>query len=358
MKSTGLRCAGAVNRNKKENRAKKQGRQETDMGETNILILSAGRRVELTMAFRTARDRLGIYGNVLAADCSPLAPALYFADGHAIVPRISEGSDYVEAIVDICRNEDISLVVPTIDTELQLLADNREYIESRGGCKVLISDPEVVRICRNKIKTQMFFEEHGFLVPHLYIDKELERGDYEFPLFIKPLDGSSSIDAYKVESEEELRMYMDLIDKPMVQAYMEGEEYTIDCFLDFDSNLLSLVPRIRIATRSGEIAKGKVVRDEEIYRDVSRLMAELKPIGHITVQCRKTKRGIEYIEINPRFGGGAPMSIMAGADSCEKLYRLLRGEKLEYSDDWRSDITFLRFDAAIMLDENGKPITR
>ena len=320
----------------------------------NILILSAGRRVELTNCFKNARDRLGIKGKVVAADCSELAPALYFADEKEIVPRICEEEAYVNAIIEICKKHDIDLVVPTIDTELLLLAENKEKIQYEGKCKVLISDKEVISICRNKIKTQLFLEEHGFKVPHLYIEKELEKGDYDFPLFIKPLDGSSSIDAHKVRNEEELKAYLGIIDKPMVQAYMEGEEYTIDCFLDFNGKLLSLVPRIRIATRSGEIAKGKIVRDEEIATDVKRLLKELHPIGHITVQCRKTKRGVEYIEVNPRFGGGAPMSIMAGADSCEMLYRLLLGQELEYSDDYRSNVTFLRFDSCVMLNEDGR----
>ena len=133
----------------------------------------------------------------------------------------------------------------------------------------------------------------------------------------------------------------------MVQECMSGEEYTVDVFLDFDSNIITAVPRQRIAMRSGEIAKGRIVRDKEIVRDVERVMHALKPIGQITVQCMKTERGIEYIEINPRFGGGAPMSIAAGADSCENLYRLLQGEKLEYRDDYRDGATFLRFDASI-----------
>lgn len=326
------------------------------MAEINVLILSAGRRVELTNCFKAARDRLGIEGKVVAADCSDLAPALYFADEYVIVPRISAGQGYVDAIIDACKKYAVSLIVPTIDTELLLLAEHKEEIENATGARLLVSDLPVIRICRNKINTQRFFEENDFLVPHLYIEKELANGDYQFPLFIKPLDGSSSINAYKVETEEELRTYLDLIDMPMVQAYMEGEEYTIDCFLDFDGNLITLVPRIRIATRSGEIAKGRIVRDEEIENDVRLLMECLGAIGHITVQCRKTRRGVEYIEINPRFGGGAPMSIAAGADSCENLYRLLMGEKLTFRDDWRENITFLRFDASIMLDEDGNPI--
>ena len=78
----------------------------------------------------------------------------------------------------------------------------------------------------------------------------------------------------------------------------------------------------------------------------------MKPIGHITIQCIKTEKGIKYIEINPRFGGGAPMSIQSGADSCENLYRLLKGENLEYNENYRDNIMFLRFDSSICLDEN------
>jgi len=104
-----------------------------------------------------------------------------------------------------------------------------------------------------------------------------------------------------------------------------------------------------MATRSGEISKGRIVRDNEIISSVLDLMKKLRPIGHITVQLMKTLHGIKYIEINPRFGGGAPMSIQAGADSCEKLYRLLLGEKLIYSDDYNDDLVFLRFDSSICI---------
>ena len=133
---------------------------------------------------------------------------------------------------------------------------------------------------------------------------------------------------------------------------MEGKEFTVDVFLDFDGNLITVVPRLRMATRSGEISKGKIIKDREIIEDIKRLVEVLKPIGHITVQLMKTNKGIEYIEINPRFGGGAPMSIQSGADSCENLYRLLMGENLEYNENYRDNIMFFRFDNSICVDEN------
>lgn len=317
----------------------------------NVLILSAGRRVELIQCFKNAARKLDINSNIVAADCSDTAPALYFADSIIKLPRINEPS-YISSIIEACKNNNISLVVPTIDTDLLLLAENKEEIEEKTKAKVLISDKKVIEICRDKIKTQRFLEDNDFGVPKMYTDEDIENDKVEYPLFIKPKSGSSSINAFKVNNKNELNVYRSIIDKPIVQEYSEGEEYTVDVFLDFHCNIITIVPRLRIATRSGEISKGKIVKDREIIEDIIRLMKILKPIGHITVQLMKTKRGIKYIEINPRFGGGAPMSIQSGADSCENLFRLLLGQELKYNENYRDNIIFLRFDSSICLDQN------
>ncbi|MED3764569.1 ATP-grasp domain-containing protein [Ureibacillus terrenus] len=322
------------------------------MNEINVLILSAGRRVELVQCFQKAAKKLDIKSKVVAGDCSDLAPALYFADKKCRLPKINE-PNYIDSIIDICNKENIALIVPTIDTDLLLLAENKSLIESKTKAKLLISDAGVIKICRDKINTQQFLEKNGFKVPKMFSFEEVENNnDVKFPLFIKPKSGSSSINTFRVNSFQELKTYYKIIDQPIIQEFIKGEEYTVDVFLDFDSTVITIVPRLRIATRSGEISKGKIVKDQEIIADIKRLMSILKPIGHITVQLMKTDRGIEYIEINPRFGGGAPMSIQSGADSCENLYRLLLGQKLNYNENYRENLIFLRFDNSICLDEN------
>lgn len=319
------------------------------MNNINVLILSAGRRVELIKCFKNAAKELKIDSTIVAADLSNTAPALYFADKHYLIPRIGS-DDYLPKIIDICNKEDIKLIIPTIDTELLILSKNKELIELKTNAKLLVSDLNVIEICRNKINSQRFFEENGFGVPKMIED--IHSHDFKYPVFIKPLDGSSSINAFKVNNQKELDFFYEYIKDPIVQEMMIGDEYTVDVFLDFDSNIISICPRQRLAIRSGEILKGRIVKDEEIINDVRKLMEILKPIGHITVQCMKTDKGIEYIEINPRFGGGAPMSIKAGANSCKNLYKLLIGEKLSYSEDYDDNVTVLRFDDAIMLDKD------
>lgn len=316
----------------------------------NILILSAGRRVELVQSFQKASKRLGIESQVVAADYSETAPAIYFADKKQILPKIDSPS-YIEEIINISKKENIKLIIPTIDTDLLLLSEEKDRIKSETGAIVMISNKDVVSICRDKIKTQKYLEDHGFLIPKMYTKSELDSAKLEFPLFIKPKSGSSSINAFKVNNLKELNNYRGFIKDPIVQDFIEGDEYTVDVFLDFEGKLITVSPRLRMETRSGEISKGKIIKDKEIIDDIKRLVNILRPTGHITIQLMKTNKGIEYIEINPRFGGGAPMSIQSGADSCENLYRLLMGEKLEYNEDYQENLTFIRYDNSICLNE-------
>jgi carbamoyl-phosphate synthase large subunit len=315
------------------------------MSEYNILILSAGRRVELVTLFKNAAKDLNIKSRVVASDCSNTAPALYFADKMIILPRIDD-PDYIDEIIESCKKEKIKLIVPTIDTDLMLLSIKQNYIFEKSGAKVLISSEQVIKICRDKINTHYYLEENGFNVPKLY---EKDYQNIHYPVFIKPVDGSSSINAFRVNSRDELDNYLKLIKKPMIQEYISGEEFTVDVFLDFDSNIISIVPRQRMQVRGGEISKGKIVRNRLIIDEVMNLMKTLKPIGHITVQLILTDKGIKFIEINPRFGGGAPMSILSGANSCKNLYKLLLNEELTYNEDYEENLIFLRYDKSICL---------
>jgi carbamoyl-phosphate synthase large subunit len=314
----------------------------------NVLITSAGRRVELIKSFKEARDNLNLNGNVVAVDIDNTAPALYHADKHYLISRINDDK-YISDIIEICNKEKIHLIVPTIDTELYKLAENKELIQSLTNAIVHISNKEVIEICRDKLITQQFFSENNFGVPRMIDENAIAKKNYEFPLFIKPLNGSSSENTFKVNNEKELQFFLDYVPNPIVQEFIEGEEYTVDVFTDFHSNPITIVPRLRLATRGGEVLKGIIKKDHEIIREIKNVLEILKPFGHITIQCMKTVDGIKFIEINPRFGGGAPISIKAGADSPRNLYKLLLGESIDYNEDYEDDFLGLRYDEAVFL---------
>lgn len=325
------------------------------MKEINILITSAGRRVELVNCFQNAKKSLNITGNVVAADASDTAPACFFADKKYQVCRIDD-EQYIWQLIEICKNENITIIIPTIDTELIKLSQFKGQIENECGAKVLISEQKVIDICRDKYKTVDFFLDNGLTAPRYITKKDLEAKNYQFPLFIKPLNGSSSINAFKVHNQRELEFFMDYIDNYILQDYANGKEYTIDAFCDFQGNPITIVPRQRLAVRSGEILKGVTEKNQLIINEVKKVLNVLKPIGQITLQGILNHAGniFSFIEINPRFGGGAPMSIAAGADSCKNLYKLLLGDTLTYNEDFEEGMLGIRFDQAIFINKEGQ----
>ena len=323
--------------------------------EFNILILSVGRRVELVKLFQKALNNLNLNGKVIGADIAKIAPALQFVDNYHIIERV-ENENYIKSILDICAKEKINLIIPTIDTELIKLAENKKLIENTYTTKINISDLSVIKVCRDKKSTQKFFEKNNFLVPNEIKLEDLELKKYKFPLFIKPLNGSSSINTFKITNQEELNFFIKYVPNPIIQEMIFGDEYTVDVFCDFDSNPITIVPRKRIATRSGEISKGIILKDREIIEEIKKLIKVLKPQGHITVQCIKTKKGIEFIEINPRCGGGAPMSIVAGANSCENLISLCLGKKLHYNENYKENLLCLRYDETVFIEDFNEKV--
>ena len=313
-----------------------------------ILFTSVGRRVELIQAFRAAAEKEGENLQIHGADISQTAPALFFCDGRHIVPRITE-SGYIPALLEICQQETIDLVIPTTDRDLLLMAQQRETF-LRAGTRILISDTDVVRKCRDKRETPDLFACAGLHAPKTYDNV----GGYRdgFPAFIKPLDGSSSVNAYPVYDRQDLAARASQIKGYIIQPFIDGEEYTIDAFCDFDGNPIYITPRIRLATRSGEVSKTQIRNDPRIVEEVYRLINVMKPCGPITVQMiRERTSGTDwYIEINPRFGGGAPLSMSAGADSARAIVRLLRGKSVVYEENAAEDnALYCRYDQSIKI---------
>lgn len=314
----------------------------------NVLILSAGRRVELVEAFRAELNAHIPGASVFGADLSPqLAPACQVADAAFEVPRVTS-ANYCDRIIEICVANDIGLVVPTIDTELLVLSERVGDFEAKG-IHLVISSPELVQNCRDKRKTAAFLEQVGIRSPQIYDVNELA-----FPCFAKPYDGSCSVGASIVQSRENLTQ--DMLDNPrMMFAELIGKdhtEYTVDAYYNKSGQLCCLVPRERIEVRGGEVSKG-ATRKHALY---DFLLPRLQTIpgarGCLTFQFfAKVEEGrFLAIEINPRFGGGYPLAYAAGANYPGWLIReYLLNEEVGFFDQWESDLLMLRYDAKVLV---------
>ena len=317
----------------------------------NILITSAGRRVSLVKAFQKEVKSLFPDSKVFTTDFNPhLSAACQVSDKSFSVCKVTDNK-YIENLLEICIENKIGMVIPTIDTELQLLSDNN-LIFKNAGINVIISNAKFVSICRDKRKTNIFFQNNNILTP-----KEINKKNLQFPLFIKPFNGSLSSEIHLINKKEELTDYLLEDEKFMFMEYLspkDNDEYTVDMYYDKLHNLKCAIPRKRIEVRGGEISKGITCKNEILTCLKNNLIFIEGAVGCLTAQFffnPKTKM-IKGIEINPRFGGGFPLSYNSGGNYPLMLIKeYFLGEKLCYSESWLNNITMLRYDAEIILHE-------
>ena len=314
----------------------------------NILITSAGRRVELVEFFKTESRKLDKNIKVICTDINPeLSSACQVADICFKAPKV-DGDEYIGFLKKICISDSIALIIPTIDTELLILSMHREEFKI-FGVNIVISDKTLVQACRNKNNTADFLNKIEIETPIIYNIK-----DIKYPCFVKPYDGSSSIGAFALYDETMLtntilnnpkNMFMELIPS-------NYHEFTVDIYYDKFEILKCIVPRLRIDTRAGEISKGLTSKGI-VYDYLKDKLPNLKGArGCITIQLFVDlhKKLFKTIEINPRFGGGYPLSYSAGANYPKMLIQeYIFKEKIDFTNDWEDNLLMLRFDSKVLV---------
>jgi carbamoyl-phosphate synthase large subunit len=325
-----------------------------------VLFTCIGRRVSLLKSFQRAAKQLKIDALFFGADTRQLSSALQLCDKGFLAKPTTHGG-YIRQLLSIVEANGVKLLVPTVDLDLRRLAENKSKFAARG-CRVLVSDPDVVDICQDKRKTYRFLLKNGFDTPHTVSIRTASSqtgpgGRLSWPCFLKPWDGFASRGNAVVRNREELLFFGRRIPNAICQEYVAGVEYTCDVYVDFDMRVRCVVPRRRIEIRAGEVSKGQVVKDPHIMGKAARLVETLGAgPGVITLQLFLTPEDkVKFIEINPRFGGGVPLSIKAGANFPKWILQELTGKKPTVrSNSFRDNLVMLRYDSEVWL-ENPDP---
>lgn len=298
----------------------------------NILLTCAGRRSYLVNYFK---DAVGERGSVLAVDASANAAALQEADTAFTVPLVSDPG-YLDALIEICREQTVHLLLSLNDLELPLIARERDrFIEV--DTLPIVSSPHVVDLCFDKWTTAQFIAAQGLRGPRTYVSvagahAALERGDVTFPLVLKPRWGSASIETVVAEDDEELQLAYQLIRKRLprtilaaqtagdpdhailIQERLEGQEYGLDVINDLDGKYVTTFVKQKIRMRAGETDLAITVENEQLSALGGAIGQSLGHIGNLDCDVFLNDDGCSVLEMNPRFGGGYPFSHMAGAN--------------------------------------------
>jgi carbamoyl-phosphate synthase large subunit len=328
-------------------------KSRTTIDNLSILFTCIGRRVSLLNSFRRAGRQLKIDLSLLGTDATELSSALQLCDKGFPVRPITH-ANYIKQLLSIVRTNNVKLLIPTVDLDLKLLAQNKPKFAA-AGCCVLVSAPDVVDICQDKRKTFRFLLKNGFDTPLTMSPRAaLSKKKLNWPCFLKPWDGYASRGNAIVNNREELSLFAKRIPNTICQEFIKGTEHTCDVYVDFNMEVRCVVPRKRIEVRAGEVSKGQVVKHLRIMSEAARLVETLGAgPGVITLQLFLTGDGkIKFVEINPRFGGGVPLSIKAGANFPKWILQESLGEKTNIRfNGFKDNLIMLRYDGEVWLEK-------
>jgi carbamoyl-phosphate synthase large subunit len=330
-------------------------KSSTKTDSLNVLFTCIGRRVSLLNSFRQAARQLKIMGCFFGTDAGNLSAALQLCDKGFLVEPITHSS-YIKQLLFIVKNNGVKLLVPTVDLDLKLLSQNKLKF-SALGCRVLVSRPEVIEICQDKRKMYQFLIDNGFDTPLTLsvssaLSKRSTKSKLNWPCFLKPWDGYASRGNAIVKNREELLFFSKRIPNAICQEFIRGVEYTCDVYVDFNMKARCVVPRKRVETRAGEVSKGQIDKQSRIMRESAKLVEALGAgPGVITLQLFLTPdEKVKFIEINPRFGGGVPLSIKAGANFPKWILQELLNRPVNIRfDGFKDGLIMLRHDSEIWL---------
>lgn len=282
-------------------------------------------------------------GKIVAADLSPVAPALFFADKMHTVPEIT-APDYFERIKTICRQDDVKAITTLIDPEIALLASHRDELQEMGILPLCPAD-WTARLCFDKYEMFMHLRQKGVRTVLTYntlasFQEGLRAGEIAFPVFMKPVTGSGSVGVARCDTMQEVeKKWYDGKFTYIIQELMTGGDCDADVYVDCISHKpVAIFSKKKIESRIGGASKTISYKDPKLFSFVEEVCSVLELNGPCDMDFF-VKDGKYYLsEINPRFGGAYLHAHAAGVDFIKLILCNMDGKANEsiigqYDDD-------------------------
>jgi carbamoyl-phosphate synthase large subunit len=315
----------------------------------NILLTSVGRRSYLVEYFKKA---IGDNGQVHVMNSTRQTPAFAVADRAVESPLIYD-DDYIPYLLDYCKRNNIKAVISCFDVDLSILAANK-HLFSEIGTTVVVADSGTISVCEDKWEMYNYLYNKSVDTPKTYLNinavkAELLRGQFSYPLIIKPRWGMGSKFIYEADDDTELEVLYKKTQKDIKKSYLRyesalnfdkaviiqekvtGQEYGLDIINDLNGNYINTCIKLKKAMRAGETDCAITV-DNKSLSELGRLIGEtVKHPAILDVDVIKSNNSGKYyvLDMNPRFGGGYPFSHLAGVDLPKAIISWLQGMEVD-----------------------------
>lgn len=320
----------------------------------NILFCSVGRRAKF---LQNAKSVLPSDMKIIATDSSNTAPAIYFADRYYIVPKITDEA-YLDVILNICRKENIGAITTFIDPEIELLAKNKDVFEELG-ILVLAPDLTTAQLCFDKYKMYSYLVENNIDTVQTFesistFKEKLDTNEINFPVFVKPRNGSGSVGAQKVNNYEELELLYLKNSDLIIQELMTGVDLDVDVYIDtLSGEIVSMFSKKKIETKIGGASKTVSFVDQRLFEIIEKVNELFKFNGPIDIDFFEVNGKYYLSEINPRFGGANLHAFGCGVDFISLVLNNMNGiRNIPNINKYEENIAMLMFDDVVITKLN------
>jgi len=234
---------------------------------------------------------------IIGCDMNPNAACKGMVDEFYQVPA-GDDNDYPMAIESLVRDAGVDVILPQCTNELEALSIFTTWADT--DVEIVISSYNTIRTANDKYSLYEAVEDQ-IPVP-LFLAANTD-------WFIKPRIGSGSRGAKRIPIPDKDMLLME---------YLEGDEFTVDCFSDGSNSIA--VPRKRTKIVNGISFEGEILVQRQPHDLASFLvtssytmMKMLDLTGCFGFQFKMDAEGSpKLLECNPRVQGGMYASTLAG----------------------------------------------
>ena len=274
----------------------------------HILITSISAKVPLIKAVNDSREKYDSNIKIYGADVNDNIIGKYFVDHFWLMPRISDLS--IEKLISYCVRNGIKYIIPTRDADVVYFSTNKEEL-FRNGIYCFVSNYKSVEFCFDKLLFYQSSNDNMVIPTFTNFENMKEVSSF----VVKERFGAGSNGIAVNVSYEEAKEFADKLESPIIQPFINGEEFSIDSYLDKDAKCLGSIVRSRDLVVGGESKITTRIIDKDLEKKVKSFLENNRILGHSILQVIKKENKYHIIECNARFGGASTLSYTLGLES-------------------------------------------
>lgn len=264
----------------------------------------------------------------------------YNVDKFYVSPYAKESGKYIKFLKEIIAQENIGYIIPLTDFEIDVINQNRDYLEEQG-CIICISSKNTIEICRDKFKTYLKLKQNDLseLIQTNILGDMDKYDDIKYPVVLKPCDGRSSQGLMYISSYTELMSFVNYHDVShyIIQPKIDGEIITVDVVRNVTNNEIVCIPRKELIRTINGAGTSVYVYNDKIITELSKkiaLILDIKGCVNFEFIFNKYDNNYYFIECNPRFSGGVEFSCLTGYDMVKNHLNVFLNKQIDKSIEY------------------------